>query len=116
MRARDNTDWMCSRTDDLVTNFLGLGALLGGVIAAAVGGLVAHEEGADTDQLVVVVVTSVLMGLAIIGVVTSSVISCVTSFWVCFALDPTVLFNTKPRVYGRMMDALASRWGNVTEV
>jgi len=102
--------------DDLVGSFLGMGAFVGGLIAAGVGVLVAHAEGGNSDQLIVVGVIGLLMGLSIVGVVSSCVISCVTSFWVCFALDPAVFHSTKPMHYGRLMDALAHRWGGCQEV
>eukprot|EP00658_Telonema_sp_P-2_P001446 TRINITY_DN1053_c0_g3_i2.p1 TRINITY_DN1053_c0_g3~~TRINITY_DN1053_c0_g3_i2.p1 ORF type:complete len:519 (+),score=97.68 TRINITY_DN1053_c0_g3_i2:181-1737(+) len=102
--------------DDLVTTCLGMGAFLGGLTSAGLGALVAHADGADAEQLIVVFIAGLLIGLSIIGVVCSSVVSCVSSFWVCFALDPTVLFQTKPSQYGKVASALAERWGGETEV
>eukprot|EP00656_Telonema_subtile_P008076 TRINITY_DN1378_c0_g1_i1.p1 TRINITY_DN1378_c0_g1~~TRINITY_DN1378_c0_g1_i1.p1 ORF type:complete len:530 (-),score=92.39 TRINITY_DN1378_c0_g1_i1:222-1811(-) len=102
--------------DDLVSTFLGMGSLFGSLLAAAIGAGAAKSAGADNDQLVAVVITGFLMGLSIIGVVSSAIISCVTSFWVCFALDPTELFNTKHEHYTRLMEALNTRWGGQCEV
>merc|ERR1711865_976920 len=50
--------------DDLVGTFLGMGALVGGLLAGGIGVLVAHAEDANTDQLVVVFVAGLLMGLS----------------------------------------------------
>merc|ERR1711935_369803 len=102
--------------DDLVGSFLGLGAFVGALAAAGVGALAAHAEGADSEQLIVVLLVGGLLGLSVIGVVSSSVVSYVTSLWVCFAMDPTVLHETKLSQYQKLTDALAVRWGSHTDV
>jgi len=97
--------------DDICETVLSLGSLAGGCLStgAAVGYL--YVAGASDTDFWAGGVAAFIIGLSIIGVVNASLSSGVKSFYVCFAKDPLVLYNTKRTHYNEIVRAWYGRWG-----
>lgn len=95
--------------DDLIESVLFFGALGCGVLSAGIAYVVALNA-SDTDRYTALFAGFVI-GLGIIGIVNAAIVAIVKSIYVCFALDPLVMYNTKRFHYDKMMAAWSSRWG-----
>jgi len=99
--------------DDLIENVLMLGALGCGCLSAAGGYLKAAASNDSDHDKYVCAVAGFLVGLGMVSIVNSTVVSCVKSIYVCFAQDPLVLYNTKRSCYDKLHMAWGRRFGAV---
>jgi len=94
--------------DDLIESVLFMGSLACGLVGAGSGYFMARNGG-DDDKLVCGI-AGFFIGLGMMSIVNATVVSCVKSVFVCFALDPLVLYNTKHSKYQKLTDAWRARW------
>jgi len=94
--------------DDLIETMLNMGALGCGALGAGAGFLMTRNA-TDNDKIAAAVAGFVI-GLGMMSIVNAAIISMVKSIYVCFALDPLVLRNTKPSKYEKLINAWNQRW------
>eukprot|EP01083_Nonionella_stella_P304990 1062246_1 len=97
--------------DDLTGWVLGLGALLGGILAAVVGGFWANRS-AKVQDWVVVGGLSFVIAFFIMFIVFFVIRAFVVTFFVASAEDPEVLRTNHPKIYKKFTKALSKIYGN----
>jgi len=94
--------------DDIIENLLFLGALACGAVGAGSGYLVTIN--ASQNDQIISAVAGFIIGVGIMCIVNATIVSCVKSLFMCFAMDPLVLYNTKQSQYDKLMAAWSRRW------
>ncbi len=96
--------------DDLISNVLGLGSLLCGILCAAAGGLFLRNYGNGFDQpemmgtVVLVAVMCMLIGATEFAILAEVIFSGLAATFVCMAEDPGALQRTKPILYQKVVE------------
>jgi len=108
--------------DNLVDTVLGFGNLGCAVLCGsfAVGSVAASQGNTDsqgwTPPMTLAAGLGAVIGFAILAIVNTAISASVRTFFVLFAVDPLVLYNTKPCTFNRVMDAFSERWGGQRNV
>jgi len=88
--------------DNLISNVLTIGALIGGVTCGIVGAIVGNII--EPDFLASCALIGFIVGFAMMTTVMSVVQSGVSTFFVCFAMDKEALQRNNPELYRRFME------------
>jgi len=107
----DEVDQVRRQDVDLGSLFLlllFLGALACGAVGAGSGYLVTIN--ASQNDQIISAVAGFIIGVGIMCIVNATIVSCVKSLFMCFAMDPLVLYNTKQSQYDKLMAAWSRRW------
>jgi len=110
--------WDMLINDCLVEDVLCLGAFACGLVGAGAGvGVTFLDDSStkytsdqETTQRIIVGVAGFFIGWGMMAIVNATIVSCVKSFYVCMALDPLVLYNTKRSIYDKITAAWQRRW------
>jgi len=102
--------------DCLVERVLGLGSFACGLLGCGSGLLVANAKAKDfednSQNFYICGVGGLFIGFGMMSIVNATLIAVVKSTYMCFALDPLALYNTKRSTYDKLMDAWNERWGD----
>ncbi len=96
--------------DDLISNVLGLGSLLCGILSAAAGGLYLRYSGYGFDQpemlgtVILVAVMCLLIGATEFAILAEVIFSGLAATFVCLAEDPAALQRTKPLLFQKVAE------------
>lgn len=115
-----NTGWDAIINDDLIDSVLSMGCIASGLLGGgAAFGVAAwyqndkknhYTDDTEMQQKIICAVGGLLIGIGIMAIVSSTVVSCVKTLFVCFAHDPAQLYRTKPATYNKIMSAWQRRW------
>lgn len=100
--------------DDISETVLNFGSFGGAVLSCLASLAYLYACDASEAEYITGGVAGFLLGAGIVGILNSSIGSGVRSFYICFALDPLVLYNTKPGTYNRVLNAWAARYGGLS--
>jgi hypothetical protein len=92
--------------DNLIGGVLMLATVMGGVMVAVVGGVMARFVIKEPDWGVWAV-AGFLIGLALTLCAMEVVESCVAALFVCYAEDPAALRDSKPQFYAQLTNAFS---------
>jgi len=83
--------------DNLISGVLLMGSIMGGIVSAIVGGLVALAIA--RDWWIALAVICFLIGMSLVMLTMEVVESGVATIFVCFAMDPQALNRNAPDLY-----------------
>ncbi|XP_044488155.1 CTL-like protein DDB_G0274487 isoform X3 [Mangifera indica] len=84
-----------------------MGTLLGGLITGTCSGIWAYTK--SKDRVIMVGSTSMLMGMALMGLAMVVVESAVTSIYICYAEDPLLIYRWDAEFFNQMSETLHQR-------
>ncbi|XP_028768630.1 CTL-like protein DDB_G0274487 isoform X2 [Neltuma alba] len=86
-----------------------MGAVCGGLIAGTCSGVWAWYRFGDRDRIFMIGTTSMLMGMVLVGVAMVVVESAVTSIYICYAEDPSLIRRWDTEFFNQMSETLHHR-------
>uniref|UniRef100_A0A1D1YCB4 Choline transporter-like protein n=1 Tax=Anthurium amnicola TaxID=1678845 RepID=A0A1D1YCB4_9ARAE len=84
-----------------------MGAILGGLVSGTCAGVWAWLR--NKDRVIMVGSTSTLMGMILVGLAVVVVESAVTSIYICFAVDPSLIRRWDAEFFNQMSEMLHQR-------
>jgi len=97
--------------DDISETVLNMGSFGGGILSCLSSLGYLYAQTASQAEYITGGIAGFLIGCLIVGIMNASIIAGVKGFYICFAMDPVVLYNTKPAYYNKVLGAWSRRWG-----